>query len=219
MNRYLNDLLRILETEDRLEALRFILDLMDQDNLSVQEIHEELLTPALNGMVPSGDVNMDIWKEHVRTSIIKSVIENLLPYVARERAAVSTPKGKTVAVLCPPEEYHDVGARMAADILTIHGYETIFVGGNTPLRVFEAGLATLPIDYVAISISNPYHLVSARNIIEGIRYKSPGVRIIVGGNAIEKLGERAEVLKADHFVHSLNDLKDLEGGVSHESRV
>ena len=217
MNPYLTDFIRILATEDRNEALRYILDLKQETGLSVLEIHRDLLTAALNTMESSGNENIDIWREHVRTSIIKTIIENLLPFVVAERNATAAPKGKTVAVLCPPEEYHVVGARMAADIMTINGYETIFVGGNTPLRVFEAGLASQPIDYIAISISNPYHLVSTRNIIEGIRAKHDRVKVVVGGNAIAKLGDKAQVLGADIIIHSLADLKDLEGGVSNET--
>ena len=215
MNPYLTDFIRILETEDRYEALRFILDLKQTKDLSVLEIHRDLLAASLNAMPRSGDENIDIWKEHVRTSIIKTILENLLPFVIAERNVLATPKGKTVAVLCPPEEYHDVGARMATDILTIHGYETIFVGGNTPLRVFEAGLASQPIDWIAISISNPYHLISTRNIIEGIRSQNQTIRIVVGGSAIEKLGDKAGVLGADRIIHSLADLGDLEGGNDH----
>lgn len=219
MNPYLSDFLKILETEDRYEALRFILALMNDQRYSVLEIHQDLLTPALNSMVPSGNENVDIWKEHVRTSIIKTIIENLLPFVMDERDARATPKGKTVAVLCPTEEYHDVGARMATDILTINGYKPIFVGANTPLRVFEAGLASQPIDYIAISISNPYHLVSTRKIIEGIRAHNPTVKIIVGGSAINRLEGNAEVLKADMVMYSLSDLTDLEGGVRNETGI
>lgn len=215
MSPYLPDFIRILETEDRYDALRFILDLKQSQALSVLEIHRDLLAASLNAMTKTGDENIDIWKEHVRTSIIKTILENLLPFVIAERDALATPKGKTVAVMCPPEEYHDVGARMATDILTIHGYETIFVGGNTPLRVFEAGLTSQPIDWIAISISNPYHLISTRNIIDSIRSHNHKIRIVVGGNAIEKLGDKADVLGADRVIHSLADLGNLEGGNDH----
>ena len=219
MTTYLADFKSILKTENRYEALRFILDLITEKNYSILEVHQELLTPALNSMVPTGNENIDIWKEHVRTSIIKTIIENLFSYVIAERDAMNTPKDKIIAILCPPEEYHDVGARMAADILTIHGYEIVIVGGNTPLRVFKAGLASQPIDYVAISISNPYHLISTRKMIEGIRSVNSRVKIVIGGNAIRKLGEQANGLKADFVVHSLNDLANLERGDDNETSI
>lgn len=216
MNPDLKNFIEILVTENRMAALTFILDLKARKNLSILEIYEDLLTPALNSMSPTGDENIDIWQEHVRTSIIKTIIENMLPSLAGEVPSGAA-AGNVVAVLCPPEEYHDIGARMAADILTLAGFETIFVGSNTPYRVFEAGLSARPIDYIAISISNPYHLVSARKIIDGIRKTHPKVRIIVGGSAILNHPDIAEVLKADYTAGSLRDLAKLEGGVSHEA--
>lgn len=214
MNSDLLEFIKILETENRLEALRYILEVKTRQNLSVLKVYEDFLTPALNEMVPTANENIDIWREHVRTSIIRTIVENMLPFVQEERTKAGS-IGKTAAVLCPPEEYHDVGARMASDILNTQGFDTIFVGSNTPYRVFEAGLAASSIDYIAISISNPYHLVSARKIIQGIRSSHPGVKIIVGGNAILKHPDIAEVLGADFTASSLEDLSRLKGGIDH----
>lgn len=47
-----------------------------------------------------------------------------------------TKKG-VATVLCPPEEYHDLEARMVADFFTIAGFDTIYVGGNTPYHIEE----------------------------------------------------------------------------------
>lgn len=209
MNLDLLEFIEILETENRFAALQFLLELKAKRDLSVLEIYEELLTPALNQMVHTGNENIDIWREHVRTSIIETIIENMLPFCQIERKTGETVPGKIVAVLCPPEEYHDIGARMAADILSIAGFDAIFVGSNTPYRAFEAGLSAQPIDYIAISITNPYHLVSARKIIDGIRESHPLVKIIVGGNAILNNPDIAEVLSADFTAGTLKDLSRL----------
>lgn len=217
MKSYQTDFVRILQTENRYEALQFVLKILDKKELSILQVYEELLTPALNQMNPSGNEDVDIWKEHVRTSIIKTILENIYPYVMRERNSLAAASPKTVAILCPPEEYHNVGARMVADIFTLSGHNSIFVDSNTPLRVILAGMEIQKIDCVAISISNPYHLVSTRNIIEAVRQKNPSVEIIVGGNAIARLGENVALLGADYVVTTLKDLTDLEGGRVHET--
>lgn len=215
MDHDLNEFIDLLKKEDRALALDYVLKLKAARGLTVMAIYEDLLTPSLNEMVPTGDENIDIWREHIRTSIIRTIMENLVPYLKEEQLAHGLPKNKTVAVLCPPEEYHEIGARMAADILTIAGYRTIYVGSNTPFRVFQAGLAAEAIDYVAISISNPYHLVSTRRIIDGIRSGFPSVRIVLGGSAILEHPDMAEVLKPDHIATTLGDLTRLEGGNDH----
>lgn len=217
MDPRLEAFIKILETENRWEALRFILETAETKELTIPQIYEELLTPALNLMASSGNENIDIWKEHVRTSLIKTILENLYPQVIRERGIRK--KSRTVVVLCPPEEYHDIGARMAVDMLTLAGFETVFVGSNTPLRVLEAGLQAMAIDIAAISISNPYHLVSARTIVDAVRTQHPDVMIIAGGSAIAKLGSKAAMLGADRLVFTLKELSELKGGTSDETGI
>jgi len=213
MNQFLSDFLDILQRQDRYEALRYVLDLLNAKKLKVVEVYEELLAPALYSLTSSDDENIDIWKEHVRTSIIKTIIENLLPYVVEERKELNIKKAKTVALFSPPEEYHDVGARMAADVFSIMGFDTIYVGSNTPLRVLEAGLNSNKIDIVALSVSNPYHLVSARNIIASLRKSNPKLKIIIGGSAASKVKEQSAKINADNIVLSLKELIEISGGL------
>lgn len=212
MNPYLEEFIRVLEQEDRHEALSFVMERLQNHSITILELYEEILTPALNSMPSSGNENVDIWKEHVRTSIIKTILENAYPYVIKEKPIHPHSPKQTIAVLCPPEEYHNVGARMVADILTLYGHDAIFVDSNTPQRVILAGMDIAPIDSIVISISNPYHLVSTRKIIQAVREKDPHMQIIVGGHAIKHLGDRTDQLNADLILTSLKELQDLPGG-------
>lgn len=211
MHQELFEFLEILTAERRFEALQYILNLLDQKKYHFTKIYEEILTPALNGMQASGDENRDIWNEHIRTSIIKTIIENIYPYVISDRNLRSVTQGKQVVILTPPDEFHTIGARMVKDVFTYLGYDAIFVGANTPFRVLASGLLSRQIDYVAISITNPYHLVSTRNMIESIRQLNQNVQIIVGGHAIQKLGEKVALLRADFIMTDFESLKRLEG--------
>ncbi|NMB03291.1 MAG: cobalamin B12-binding domain-containing protein [Tissierellia bacterium] len=217
MHPKLTRLIEILETEDRAEALRYVLDILDKKEMTFIEVYEQLLTPSLNQMIPSGNEDIDIWNEHIRTSIIKTIVENTFSYVMAAREQRGKTIDKQVAILTPPSEFHSVGARMVKDVFTYLGYDAIYVGGNTPLRVLEAGMASRPIDYVVISVSNPYHLISTRNMIEAIRAKNPSVTVIVGGNAIHKLGDKANTLQADLILTQFEDLERIETGDTHET--
>lgn len=220
MNPNFHEFEAILITENRREALSYILNLLDRENLSIPQLYSELLAPALNGMTPSGNEKLDIWKEHVRSSIIRAIIENCYPYVLKERDRNNiAPLNRKVAVICPAEEYHELGARMITDYFTLLGYDATFVGSNTPKEVFVAGLQTEKFDDVALSITNPYHLVSARNTIALVRQFLPKVRILVGGYALTILGDERELLKADAYVYSYHDLASLAGGHHHEATL
>lgn len=212
MNKYLMEFNEIIESENREESLKFIREILENRKLSVIEVYEQILTPSLNSMESTGDVQVDIWKEHIRTSIIRTIIENSYSYVIRDRdEKYGVRSGKKIAVICPIDEFHELGARMITDYFVMLGYDAIYVGSNTPKEVFISGLKTQKLDYIAISISNPYHLITARNTIARIREEDKNVKIIVGGNAISKLGEKAEILKADYYLTTFDDIISLAG--------
>lgn len=217
MKENLRTFLSIIEKERRDEALLFVQDLLEKKEMTFFEVYEEILGPSLNEMEPTGNPNIDIWNEHIRTAIIKTIVENCYHYVVQERREIHAENRKTVVVFCPPNEYHSVGARMVTDIFTYLGFTAIFVGGNTPFRVLEAGLKSRKIDYVAISISNPYHLISTRNMIQDIRKIDADVKIIIGGNAVRRFGERAESLQADYIMTTFKELETLEKGAHDET--
>lgn len=213
MNEYAMEFNRIIESEDREKSLIYIREILENRKLSIIEVYEQILTPSLNDMKSTGDEQVDIWKEHIRTSIIRTIIENSYLYVIRERDEKhGVISGKKIAVICPTDEYHELGARMITDYFVMLGYDAIYVGSNTPKEVFISGIKSQKLDYVAISITNPYHLISARNTIARIREEDRNVKIIVGGSAIKKLGEKSEILKADYYLTTFNDIISLAGG-------
>lgn len=213
MNIYFDEFKKIMEQEDRYKALTFILDLLHHKNLSIITIYEELLTPVLYDLEQTDHHNLDIWKEHVRTSIVMTIVENCYLDVVKQRdEKYGVMSRKRIAVVCPVDEHHQVGARMVKDYFTLLGYQAVFVGSNTPLKVSIAGLTSQKLDYIAISITNPYHLIAARNTIEKIREVDQSVKIIVGGNAIKKLGKKANILKADYYLTTFEDIIAISGG-------
>lgn len=213
MNQHLEEFTHLLEQENRNEALHYILSLLKQGTYSLMEVYEEILAPSLNTMKSTGIEEQDIWKEHVRTSIIRTIVENCFPYVMKEREEkYGVTSHKTVAVVCPQDEHHELGARMITDYFTMLGYNAVFVGSNTPKEVFVAGLKSQKLDYIALSITNPYHLVSTRNTIAKIRETSKETKIIAGGYAISKLGEKRESLGADYYMTTFHDIISISGG-------
>lgn len=220
MENYLSEFNAIIETEDREKSLNYIRKLLDDKHLSIIEVYETILSPSLNMMESTGDLQSDIWKEHIRTSIIRTIVENCYPYVVKERDdKFGVVSEKSIAVICPVEEYHELGARMITDYFTMLGYKATFVGGNTPKSVFLSGVKSQKMHYIAISISNPYNLISARNTIEEIRAVDKDVKIIVGGNAIAKLGEKADILNADYYLTTFNDIISISGGHKDETSI
>lgn len=213
MNQHMEQFKTLLEKEDRQGSLAYIMNLLATNTLGIMEVYEGILAPSLNTMESTGHEQEDIWKEHVRTSIIRTIVENCYPYVVKERDEKYGVKStKSIAVICPQDEHHELGARMITDYFTMLGYEATFVGSNTPKEVFVAGLKAHKLHYIAISITNPYHLISARNTIDKIREVDPAVKIIAGGYAIGKIGGKSSTLGADYYLTTFQDIISLAGG-------
>lgn len=200
-----------LDDENKDEAFFFILNLLKSKEIDIIELYENILTPALNLMeCKLEDENICIWKEHVRTGIIRTIVECCYPYVIEKKKELNYPFVGTAVVLCPPEENHDLGARMVADFFTLCGYHAIYVGSNTPYQDFYNAINSIKPDVAAISVSNYYNLVVTKKIIEDLKkYNKYSLKIIVGGHAFNKNKENTVIVGADYYACSFNDIERI----------
>ncbi len=204
--------LKQLEDENRLACVNLALHVLEKGEIDIPELYSEVLAPALNSIGnEKHSQEIRIWKEHVRSSIVRTVIENCFPYVMKERESKGIPAlTDKVIVLCPDGETHELGARMAADFFALQGYDVVFIGGSTPKEEFLDVLDVLKPKYIAISVTNYYNLVAARKTIAAIRGKTPsGFRILAGGHAFHSSREMARSIGADDLIDSYEDICSL----------
>lgn len=209
----------LLEREDKAKCIEFVIAKLESGELDIVTLYNEILRPSLNKMeCNEEELAHCIWKEHVRSSIIRSILENCYPYIIKERALKfgNGSKGKLV-VICPTGELHELGARMVADFLALLGFDVTFVGANTPQGDIIAGIKYIKPDYVALSVTNFYNLSAARRDIteiidlrktEGLKFK-----VIVGGHAFQSNPGIYQELGADLQFNTFEELKKFAGGV------
>ncbi len=200
-----------LNLENKEKAVSYCIELLKEKKTDVVSLYETILTPGLNQQVcGEADQQICIWKEHIKTAIVRTIVECSYPYVMEERKIKNTINKITAVIVCPSEEYHDLGARMVADFFTICGCNTIFVGSNTPFNNFFNALNRLRPEIVAISVSDYYNLVATKKMIEKIRsVMGYSVTIVAGGNAFENDRNKAVSLGADYFTQSFQDIEDI----------
>lgn len=210
----------ILASEDKEAALDYALDLLKEQKLGIVDLYTRILGPALNQMTcDDEDQRLCIWREHVHTAIIRTIVESCYPFVVAEKRKLHSVERGTAAVLCPPEENHELGARMVADFLTICGFRTIFVGSNTPYADFLNGVELLAPKLIAISVTNYYHIVVTKKIVADLRAKvGDRVKIVIGGNAFDSNPEHVKAIGADFYSKSFEDLKNIADIVTAEER-
>jgi MerR family transcriptional regulator, light-induced transcriptional regulator len=142
-------------------------------------------------------------QEHFCTASTQLIMSMLYPHIFSDK-----PKGKNVVVTCVGSELHELGARMVADFLEMDGWNTYYLGANTPLLAILTSIDQYKADVLAISVTLTPHVKYAKEIIEGIRSSGLATKIVVGGypflvdeNLWQKIG-------ADGFTKSALELND-----------
>ncbi|MBI4855491.1 MAG: cobalamin B12-binding domain-containing protein [Acetobacterium woodii] len=212
-----------LENDDKPNAVRIALDALETGQVGIVELYTELLMPAQNKMeLEEKRDSVAIWKEHFRTSVVRTVIECCYPRVVKEGLPNSFAKGKKkIVVFCPAEEYHDVGARMISDFFALCGHNVYFLGSNTPPEALLEAMMCLQPEVVAMGVSNYFNLVAAKRTLEEVR-KILGnqVSIVLGGAAFKDNLTVVNEIGGDYYVDTYDAVVRLsEGWENHETGI
>lgn len=200
---------------DKERCAAWVLDILETNRMDLNELYLEVFEPCLSQIASNGHPQeIDIWEEHMRSSIIRSMIELCYPYVLQKKYDSTGKHGekarKRVIVCCLEEEQHDIGARMSADFLTLLGFEVYFIGANTAKEQIAKAMLFLRPDIVAISISNFFHLTKLQKTIDYIHQNVIGsYKIAVGGYAITYTPMIEQKVTPDYFLRSIKDLEIL----------
>lgn len=211
MNQHYLEFVAILDREEKDEALTYVLHLLEQKTITIQELYEQLLAPSLwNFVCQESEQSVCIWKEHMRTSIIRTILEATYSEIIKQKTNFQ-PKNKKVVVFTPSEEYHEIGAIMVANYFSMAGYTSQYIGANTPKYDVLAAVGAFKPDYVAISVTNYYNLVVTKQITFAIKQKYPEVKIIVGGQAFSQK-DALDQVEHDIYLASLADIFTMSEG-------
>jgi MerR family transcriptional regulator, light-induced transcriptional regulator len=131
-----------------------------------------------------------VWEEHLESAAIRAVIEALRPRVRRAHDAVSAEHPgepcRRALFACPPEEWHVLSLRMLADRFSMEGWDSFYLGANVPVDEIVDAARTLEVDLVVLTAATHYERLQLRDLVEGIRARLPGVRLLVGGPAFSR---------------------------------
>jgi methanogenic corrinoid protein MtbC1 len=210
--------LSYLDKDDRYGCVELVLTKLSNDEVDIVTLYEEILAPSLReSFCRERQRQICIWEEHVRTSIVRTVIECCYPHVVKERDDKyrSVPRGKVI-VACPTAELHEIGARMVADFFTLCGFDSMFIGANTPQVEILQAIEHVKPRYVAVSVSNHYNLIAARKMVLKIRElresSAAEFEIIVGGYAFALNPDMDTRMGFDFLLATFEDIRKLTQG-------
>lgn len=214
MENLYRELLVVLKSEDKEKALNLCVQALEKRSINVIDLYNYVLAPALNNIVDEfHEDDTLIWKEHVRSGIIRTIIENCYPYVIQEQKRQMKSNKGNVIVMCPRFEDHEIGARMATDFFTIAGYNSVFIGGNTPEQTMLKAVEDIKPKYISMSVTNYYNLIAAKKTIDLIKSSfDENIKILVGGYAFTSQPDYYKDIGGDLLINSFQDVLELDQG-------
>ena len=112
--------------------------------------------------------------------------------------------GLRLVATCISGDLHEVGIRMVADFFEMEGWDTFYLGANTPIESIIRTLREQEANLLVVSATMAYHVRAVADLIQAVR-KDPvlsGVKIMVGGYPFNVAPELWQVIGAD--AHATN---------------
>jgi methanogenic corrinoid protein MtbC1 len=138
--------------------------------------------------------SITVAQEHYITGITKSIMADLSPMVGP-----SEKNDLTMLSACIGDEYHDLGLKMVTDMMTMEGWETYFLGANTPTESIISSLEEYMPEVLSLSVTSPRNIKQVKRVIDKVRSMRSfdEVKIMVGGSAFSMDGDLWRSVGAD----------------------
>lgn len=171
------------------------------------EIFTRVLTPAMYRIGERWELaEITVADEHLATAISNRVMG--LVYGA---LAVEMPSSKERVLITAVEgDQHVMGLRMIADILEGVGYETIYLGADTPLDGLLVAIERWQPSVVALGGTAPWSGPVLVETIRAIRASDPSLPLVLGGSQ----AERAAFAAADDRIFVARDAESVVDAVA-----
>ncbi len=199
--------LQALLQGDRKKAENIIGDAV-QNGVSIKDIYIQIFQRTQQELGRLWQINKTtVAQEHYCTSATQMIMSQLYPFIFSGEL-----KERHIVIACVGGELHEIGARMVADIFEVEGWDSYFIGANTPLKDLLHTIRAKKIDIVALSVTMTYHLPELREYISKIRDTSRGIKIMVGGYPFNTSPSLWEKIGADAWASdAINAVKTAEG--------
>lgn len=146
---------------------------------------------------------ISVASEHAATAMNESLLQLAYPRIFAQPRS-----GKAAVIASSAAEYHQLGAKLVADLFELNGWRGYFAGANTTLPDLLSLIRDKRPEAVALSLTLYFNLESLLQTANAIRAEFPEVPILAGGQAFRRGGrEQVEQLPGVHCLASLAELE------------
>lgn len=204
----------LLRTERR--AAGEIISAAVRDGLSIRDLYLDVFQPVQREIGRLWQNNeISVAEEHYCTASTQWLMAQFYPQI------LATPRtGRKVVVACVGNELHEIGTRMVADFFELDGWDSVYIGANTPTNALIELVCRERPNLVALGVTMTYHLGTAGALVESLRSdpRCRDVKIIAGGYVLRQHHDLWRSLGIDGFAADAaeavalgNDLTDDSG--------
>ncbi len=167
-----------------------------KDARSLSDFYLKVVQPAMyeiGSLWQTGEIS--VAEEHLATSLMNRLMASTYSMID---TVLAHPRRKAI-VICSQNEYHELGARILADLLELNGWNVSYLGANTPVSEVLNHLKKNTPFLLAVSVTMSFNLVHTKKLIQSVRFDSDlkGMKIMVGGLVINESEDLWKILGAD----------------------
>jgi len=175
-----------------------------ENGIPVRTLYTDFFQRALYHVGELWESNrISVADEHLATAITESLMPETYPVLFGADHI-----GRSAVVSCVANEYHQIGGKMVADTFEMHGWNSYFLGANTPLADLLELVAAKKPDVVALSLTVYFGLGPLLDTLSALGEAFPALPVWVGGQAF-RWGAHEQV-SAQPNAALLGSLSDLE---------
>ncbi len=149
---------------------------------------------------------VSVAQEHYCTNATQVIMAGLYPRWLR-----GNPGPRRLLATCVQGELHELGLRMVSDFFEMEGWDSAFLGANTPTDGILSALGEQRTDVLAIGVTLSSHLQQAADLIRTVRAspENRDLRILIGGSCLLDKGNLWRELGADGTARDARDAVSL----------
>jgi methanogenic corrinoid protein MtbC1 len=183
---------------DRLTAGNLILNAA-QSGVRIQDIYLHVLQPCQREIGYMWYIRqISVAQEHYATAVTQVVMAQLYPYLF---SSAPVEKRASVVVACVSGELHELGARMLADFFELDGWDSCFLGANTPVQGIIETVQKRRAAVLCLSVTSAMNIVHVSDLIALLR-TSPYIsqtHVLVGGYPFNQVPDLWKHVGADGY--------------------
>lgn len=169
---------------NKAECSKIVYELIHQE-INLKDLYLNLFQRSLYEVGAKWECNdISVATEHLATSITSRLMSLAYPLLFSTRK-----NGNKVIVSAIANEYHEIGGRMVADLLEMKGWDSYFLGANTPVSELIELIDEKKPSLVALSVAVYMNVGELDQAIQNITKKFPELPIAIGGQAFSWGGE------------------------------